>query len=210
MKYDAWNRLVEVKHGDLTLARYERDGLGRIIREEISGDHYFYSTAWQLLSVVRSSHKLKKDYIWGVRYVDEILATSSFDDQGNFLWRRYHIQDANWNVVTTVDPSGAALEYVTYDPYGKPTFWVYDQSQSKWLPSAALTSPEGSDFLFQGRWYQAFTHLSDTLRLYHFRNRAYGPALGRFLQADKIVHKNRYEAFAGSPNLYVDPDGLRI
>ena len=212
LKYDAWNRLVEIKYGTDVLARYERDGLGRIIREEISGEHYFYSLSWQLLSLTDSGKKVLKDYLWGVRYVDEILSTISFDSNGNLKGRLWHIQDSNWNVVASTDSTGELVEYVTYDPYGKPVFWTWNGTS--WDRSSSITSGEGCDFLFQGRWYKVFTSGSDYVRLYHFRHRAYSPILGRFLQRDprRLAegHSSNedYKFTRNNPLVATDPEGL--
>ena len=50
LKYDAWNRLSEVWYGSTLVAEYQRDGIGRIVREEgtENGD-YVYSVSWQLM-----------------------------------------------------------------------------------------------------------------------------------------------------------------
>ncbi len=185
--YDAWNRLVGIADLNYSVVRaaYERDGLGRIIVNNSTDEHHYYSASWQLLSTFDDNLEddgLVKEYVWGPRYVDEIAATINYGGSGNA--RFYHMQDANWNVIFTLSNAGAELEAFQYDPYGKSLFYV--KSNNNWIPSGDLSSVYGTDMLFQGRWYETFNVSGSKLRLYHFRNRAYGPELGRFLQRDPI------------------------
>jgi YD repeat-containing protein len=60
-KYDAWNRLVEVKSGATVVAKYEYDGTGRRIKAHIDAQapaepdgvdhyrHFYYNAGWQIL-----------------------------------------------------------------------------------------------------------------------------------------------------------------
>src|SRR5262249_32495469 len=51
-KYDAWNRLVQVKNsGGTVIASYAYDGFGRRVQETHSGavNDLYYSSAWQVL-----------------------------------------------------------------------------------------------------------------------------------------------------------------
>jgi len=51
--WDAWNRLVEVKDGEATVARYAYDGLNHRITKTVGAtiQHAYYNTGWQLLEV---------------------------------------------------------------------------------------------------------------------------------------------------------------
>ena len=126
----------------------------------------------------------------------------------------YHFQDANWNVVSTLNSALSETERVVYDPYGLPSFYVH--SGGSYLPAGNWTSPTGADFLFQGRWYYPLqTASGDKLRLYHFRNRAYGPALAVFLQRDPLtpsLKRGKTTTFflltGASPLAYLDPFGF--
>ncbi len=150
-----------------------------------------------------------KDYVWGTSYVDEILSTITYDASQNPT-RRFHVQDLNWNVAATTNTSGVCEELVTYDPYGMPTFWTAAGGSTP-----DTVSNKDADFLFQGRWLEEFANESNSVRLYHFRNRAYGPKLGRFLQKDPIgvwgdgmKLGNGYAYVGNSPTGLVDPLGL--
>jgi YD repeat-containing protein len=47
--YDGWGRLVEVKQGSTTLARYSHDALGRRVSENSVARTLYYSADWQVL-----------------------------------------------------------------------------------------------------------------------------------------------------------------
>ena len=56
--YDAWNRLVEVRSGEIVVAKYEYDALNRRTKECVDTDtdgdfdefrHFYYTDGWQLL-----------------------------------------------------------------------------------------------------------------------------------------------------------------
>jgi RHS repeat-associated protein len=102
--------------------------------------------------------------------------------------RRWLIQDDLGSVVAVTNASGASLSINAYDEYG--------------APAAANSGLSG----YTGQMYLA------QAGLYHYRARAYSPALGRFLQTDPI-------GMAGGMNLYaytdndpvnlIDPLGLQ-
>ena len=90
-KYDAWNRLVEVKDASTTIGRYEYDGLGRRAVSGVSSAarsappsgvdvwrHYFYNAAWQVVEtrVAGTSGAGPEgvapevQYVWSERYID--------------------------------------------------------------------------------------------------------------------------------------------
>ena len=215
--YDAWNRLVKVRKGTAPpLVQYARDGLGRIVVNQASHEHWYYD-GWRLVSVFDddlADDGLVKEYVWGVRYIDEIGSTVSYS--GSAV-RRYHLQDANWNVVLTLDSGAADQEAIMYDPYGKPEFWIKSGSYFRY---GDLTSPCGTDVLFQGRSYACLSANlpggTRYLRLYDFRHRAYAPALGRFLQrdpiggwGDRMARGNSYCFVDCVPLVYNDPAGLK-
>ena len=112
--------------------------------------------------------------------------------------RHYH-QQALGSVTEISDPSGAVVEWVTYDVYGAAT--IRDQAGS-----TASSSAVGSPFLFTGREYDADSGL------YHYRARAYDPAGGRFLQRDPLGYVdglNDREYVSSRPAGLRDPGGTK-
>ena len=106
-KYDAWNRLVEVRRawreatgsgGSVTLgsvstgslvATYRYDGRGRRISKAItsSGDddatlHFYYDGA-RCIEIRNGSDQTLKHQVWGVQYVDELLQVAINQDPFN-------------------------------------------------------------------------------------------------------------------------------
>ena len=86
----------------------------------------------------------------------------------------FYLQDANWNVQTLCNKTGAVVERCLYDPYGTPTFcdlaWGNESDQSA----------VSNRVLFQGRLWSPSTFT------YEYRHREYSPYLGRFMQRDPI------------------------
>ncbi len=192
--YDAWNRLVEVKDGQTVIARYEYDGLNRRITSHIDSGappnptgidtyvHYYYNSAWQILETRQSDTpsaqpetlQPKHQYVWSQRYIDaavlrdENTGTNGLcDDQ-----RLDYLNDANFNVTTLLDTSGAAVDRYVYSPYGVAT--IYDAT---WTNTRSV-STYANGILYTGR------ELDSETGLYYYRNRYYGVELGRFVSRD--------------------------
>ncbi len=201
-KFDAWNRLSEVKNaGGTTLSTYQWDGLGRRTRETRSGTttDLYYSAAWQVLEE-RVSGTTRISYSWSPVYVDAMIARDrDADSNGSLEERLYVAQDANFNVTGLIDTSGTVQERFQYDAFGSFTVLT-----GAWASRAS--SSYAWKYLHQGgRW--------DTDGgVYGFRFREYSPTLGRWLQSDPIqfdsgdTNFTRYES--NRPLCTVDPTGL--
>jgi RHS repeat-associated protein len=97
--------------------------------------------------------------------------------------RRYVEQDANYNVTSITDASGAVQERFVYDPYGREQ--TYDASWSAVtsknltpLLSAPDTDADAWIYGFQGGRFDTGTGL------YAFGARDYSSDLGRWVEAD--------------------------
>ena len=137
-KWDAWNRLVEVKQSATVIGRYEYDGLGRRAKSHVDSQspanpngvdayvHFFYNQGWQELeSRVSGSENTGPEslqpqyqYVWSRRYIDApVLRDKNTDADGLCDDERlYYLGDANFNVTTLVNTGGDAVGTVCLQP----------------------------------------------------------------------------------------------
>jgi YD repeat-containing protein len=108
LKYDAWNRLVEVKGGTTTVQANEYDALGRRIRG--GSYYYYYNEEWQVLEVRYAGDSAPwGQYIWHPYYVDALAVCYSDPETDEDVDVQYFLHDANYNVTALTDDSGAVL-----------------------------------------------------------------------------------------------------
>ncbi len=222
--YDAWNRLVEVKDGETTIAKYEYDGLNRRIEKQYDSDgsggidlyrHFYYNTNWQIIETRQTDdpnfthHPEGLDpeyqYIWSLRYIDAPICRVKDDtDDGDcddvLDDHNFYLTDANMNVTALAGTYAAVYERYTYDPYGKVE--IYDASWN----SRASSSFDNS-ILFAGYYRDVESDI------YSVRFRNYHPDLGRWLQRDPLGYVDGmsfYEYVSSNPVMYLDPLGLAI
>ncbi|MGB2801765.1 MAG: RHS repeat-associated core domain-containing protein, partial [Phycisphaerae bacterium] len=230
--YDAWNRPVKVyvdadegrdpDAGEL-LATYEYDGQTRRIVETIEGvpavvrDSY-YSDAWQVIEVQEGgdADNPLKQFVWDPRYVDSpIVRFHDGNTDGAIDDTLYYATDANFNVTSVVDTSGAVVERYAYDPYGQVTILngadgtdpdVDGETVFEWDPDADGASDVDNRTLYAGY------HLDTETGLYHVRHRYYHPTLGRWISRDPIGYADGmslYEYCRSGPLGATDATGLR-
>ena len=225
--YNAWNRLVKLTDGANTVQENEYDGLGRrIIKKKYTGGvldetrHHYFSLAWQALEErVDASTDPDRQFIWGLRYLDDLICRDRDTTADGILDERlYALQDANWNVTALVDTAGDVQERCAYDAYGKPLF--LDAS----FASRSSSSYNWETLLSGYRW-DVYT------RLFQVRNRMYHARLGIWLTRDPVGFEpetnyvyqnvddnpvgfsrdpmNLYNYCWNSPAVNTDPSGLR-
>lgn len=204
--YDAWNRLVAVKNAanTTTLETFGYDGLNRRVTATVSGTttDLYYSAGWQVIEE-RVGGNVKVRHVWSPVYVDAlVLRDRDTDANGSLDERLWVQQDANWNVTTVVDGTGAVVERYAYDPFGQVT--VLD---ANWATDADGASDVGWVYGHQGLRYDA------TAGLYDNRFRWYSPTLGRFTSLDPLGYvagdQNQYRYIGNAPMATVDPTGLQ-
>ncbi len=204
--YDAWNRLVKLQDGSNLVAQYRYDGRGyrQIVLSYTGGAfaeaRYAYSTDdWRVVEErVGTSTSPDRQFVWGDRYIDElILRDRDTDANGSLDERLYAIQDSNWNVTAVVDATGAIQERYLYSAYGTPA--IMDASFG-----SRSSSSYSWETLYAGYRYDSATGL------HAVRNRYLHPALGTWINRDPIgydVVGNLLEYAGSRPVSAVDPLG---
>ncbi len=198
--YDAWNRLVSVSNGGVTVASYGCDGLGRRVTEthgSTTTDLYF-SSGWQVLEE-RVGGVVQARDVWSPVYVDAlVLRDQSSLHNGTLDQRLYAQQDADWNVTALVSPSGSVVERYVYDSYGAVTVLT-----PGWATRSV--SQYGWQYLHQGG------RLDTATGLYNFRRRDYSPTQQRWIEVDpsgfRAGDDNFYRDAGDNPVGRVDPNG---
>jgi RHS repeat-associated protein len=193
-KYDAWNRLVEVRDtSDNLIATYEYNGLNQRIKKTIGSTvtKSFFNEKWQELESQTGAEITS--YVWGVRYIDDLVLREKDNE------RLYSLADPNWNVVSLIDSTGSVVEQLKYDAFGKIT-WLDNNFSAK----------NGSDY----NWNRTFTGqvIDVETELMLYRNRYYHTGLGRFINRDPIEYdSNRVSLYTYTFNYSLgltDPFGL--
>ena len=177
-KYDAWNRLVEVRNAsNVLLATYAYNGVNQRIKKTASGvvTTSFFNEHWQELESKTS--EVNTYFVWGTRYIDDLILREKGQE------KLYALHDPNWNVVAITNATGVVQERMKYDGFGKIT----------WM-NASFGTLSASAYA----WNRTFTGqvLDSETGLMLYRNRYYNTGLGRFVTRDPIGYR------AGDNSLY--------
>ncbi len=83
--YDAWDQLVTVNSGGVTLATYSYDAQGRgIVANSGTATDLYYSSAWQVLEE-RQGGQARAQYVWDPEYVDALVESDRDPTGGGTL-----------------------------------------------------------------------------------------------------------------------------
>ena len=119
--YDAWNRMASILAGTTPVGKYQYDGRNfRVVTHTyvagmLNQTRDVYCTAnWRNIEE-RVSGTTEDQYVWGIRYIDELVCR---DDPAD--GRLYATQDANFNLTSIVasSTSGSVVERYLFTPYG--------------------------------------------------------------------------------------------
>ena len=190
------------------IATYRYDALGRRVEKAVSGG----ATTRYILDGVQVVEEYDGSNSWQARYVyeDGIDHPRSMDRadisdvNGNSntteVLRFHYHQQALGCVTEMTQPTGAVVEWVTYDVYGQPT--IRDMNGTVVSQSAV-----GNPYLYTGREYDPESGL------YFYRARHYDPTVGGFAQRDPrgyVDGMRLYEYARSSPTDLTDPLGLDV
>jgi RHS repeat-associated protein len=205
--YDAWNRQVALTANGSLIAGYQYDGVNRRTVKNLytggvmsSTRHLFYSSEWQVLEErVGASNSAERQFVWGVRYLDDlILRDRASIGSGPLNERLFGMQDPNWNLTAFSDTSGTVQERYGYDTYGNatvlsPGFVVRPATLYDW------------ETRYSGYRWDAESGL------YQVRNRVYESYLGSWVSRDWLGNEwddaNLYRYTGNYPVNAVDPSG---
>ncbi|MDR2410790.1 MAG: hypothetical protein LBE13_22135 [Bacteroidales bacterium] len=153
-KYDAWNRLVEVRDtNDNLIAQYEYNGLNQRIKKTVGSvvTKSFFNENWQELESVTNDQVT--GYVWGLRYIDDLILCEKGEE------RLYSLADPNWNVVAICDGNGNIQERYIYNAFGnfdikEPDNTVKNSSDFNWNKTftGQVYDPETGLILYRNRY----------------------------------------------------------
>jgi len=119
--------------------------------------HYYYD-GQRMIETRDGCDYVRKQYVWGVGYVDELVQIATNFGDNNLCDRFYYAcQDANYNVLGVTDAAGVLVERYEYTPYptakgpstGTPStprtstttgMWIRTTRPSCWPTSARATN----------------------------------------------------------------------
>jgi len=191
--------------GTINIADYDAL-LGRFNQTQsaVGVTDLYYSDRGQVVEEDRNS-AAQTQYVWSPFYVNQLVERDDQPNSSGTLARRLYVeQDANYNVTSLTDSTGAIVERYTYDPYG--TVTVEKPNGTVRGNRTVAASSYGMEYLFQGG------RIDPETGLYHFGARDYDPGVGRWEQQDPAGYvngANRYQTEKSNPERFVDPRGLQ-
>lgn len=173
LKWDAWNRLVEIKNGGTVVAGYAYDALSRrIVTTTASGDrHYYYDNQWRALEehvTIDSSSTIDRRYVWSPFNRWNLIRAFS-----NSLEENYYVLKDYLDPVAIIDSDAVVEERYSYDAFGSVNIMDADFEPR-------LSSVCDWNFLFHAEFKDLDTGL------YNYGYRYYHTNLGRWLSRDPI------------------------
>jgi RHS repeat-associated protein len=220
LKWDAWNRLVEIREGSTPIGQYRYDGLfRRITKASVENTylgntwqtrHYYYSDQWQVLEErLETEIYAARQFVWGARYRDDLILRDRYDEAALSSSSeephdgRLYVTHDQWHVTSVLQPDGTVFERYAYDAFGGsivlgPDYSVRDESICSWETR-----------------YGAYRFDPES-RLYQVRFRFLHSGLGRWISRDplpiaELVQKGSLYAYAeGNCTNITDPTGLAV
>jgi RHS repeat-associated protein len=202
LKWDAWNRLVEVVDGESTVGVYRYDGKTRRVTKETDATrHYYYSDQWQILEErIDDETTADRQFVWGQRYLDDLVLRDRDVDRDGSLDERLYVLSDFFNPTAIADEDGVVVERYGYNAFGLSR-----------VMDADFEPRSASDFDWETR-YGAYRYDAET-GFYQVRFRYLHPSLGRWLSRDPIKEYDGFNVYtyaANTPQNAVDAIGLLV
>ncbi|MBP7949572.1 MAG: RHS repeat-associated core domain-containing protein, partial [Verrucomicrobiales bacterium] len=185
LKWDAWQRLVEITQGTDAPIRYTYDALTRrIITAGSEYRQYYYDDQWRAVEeqVGEEEPEVDCDYVWGVLGRWDLVRRRS----GASLATSHFVLKDYLDPVAIADEEGEVLERFGYDAFGPVRFMG-----NNFDPTTGGESEYAWSFLFHAEFLDTDTGL------YNYGYRYYHPQLGRWLSRDPIGERG------GGSNLFI-------
>ena len=189
-KWDAWNRLVEIKDGTTLVGSFAYDALARrIIKSSYEGiRYYFYDSQWRALEE-RIAGFISRQFTWNPYDRWNLIRRKRTISGGTLNETRYVLRDYldPVAIIAIVDDEAVVDERFGYDAFGDHRFMdanFVDRS----------SSTVAWNWLFHGE----FVDIENGL--YNYGYRYYHPQLGRWLSRDPFQEQGGRNLFSFSDN----------
>ena len=189
LKWDAWNRLVEVKDDNTVLQTNAYDGLTRrtTSKKDSNTIHYYYNNQWRTVEEyldLNATSSPDRRYLWGLGDRWDLVKRLR-DDTGNLDEERYVLYDA-MDPVAICDENGDVKQRFEYSPFGETTFLNEDYTTD--------STPEDWKWLFHGEFRDAETGY------YNYGYRFYNDTTGRWISRDPIGERGGHNLYKFTEN----------
>jgi len=194
LKYDAENRLVEVKKNNAIVSQFTYDGNGQRVKSVINGETIRFVGGYY----ERKGSTITKYYMAGATRV----AMRKYTIPQN-MTVEYMLGDHLGSTSITTDTAGEQVSEIRYKPWGETRYSSMD--------APANTSPayELVKYQFTGQY-----SYDVEFGLKYYGARFYDSSVGRFVSADTMIPQSQgtqaYDRYAytnNNPVKYTDPSG---
>jgi RHS repeat-associated protein len=208
LKWDAWNRLVEVRTAaDAVVMTCGYDALFRRITKTAGGvtRHSYYSDRWKALEEYvdpgTGTQTLRRRWFWGARpgHRDELVFRDRDTTGDGTLDERLYCLMDYFSPAAIVNLSGTVLERYTFSAFGKRRVLSADYT-------ARTNSLYDWEFGFQGQFLdlETWNGTGEQTGLYNYGYRYYVPALGRWPSRDPIMENSQTDLYSFVANKAVN------
>ncbi|MBJ7313814.1 hypothetical protein H7U20_26985, partial [Rugamonas sp. CCM 8940] len=221
-QWDALGRLLAVRNGAHTLARYRYNHRGeRIAKTTVDQHSYYLYENRKLVAELDGQGKIRRQYVYladqPVAIIDSRVqdaATGERTGLARFLAdvaAIWHAWFGHGDTIAYLHNNHLGVTELVSDAQGKP-LWRADYAAFGKLISTAVLNKTGTPSdAFQFNLRLPGQYADQETGLHYNGQRYYDPARGRYLTPDPLglrAGANSYAYVGGNPLKYVDPDGL--